>query len=414
MDQGLSARQEFKTGWPLVLAATVGTAVSGAHFQVTGAMMKPLTLAYGWTRGEISFGLTIATIIMAFIHVPVGIMIDRFGPRRILIPGVITFGLAVTLFGLAGPALWTWYAAYSLFSILVVPTTVFVWFAPVVGHFQAARGLALAMCLAGSGVLTAMTPTIILELDASFGVRGTYFALAIGSVVLMMPGAVWAVPRGRVGVGEQKQHPEKIDREERSEILRTPLFWRLALVVLLISVAIGIFSVHFQPMLTDSGLSSAEAARVALYMAPSIILCALGSGLLLDRFDPRIPAGIIFLLPGLASALLIGFAGSPLQAALIATLVGATMGAAVNCVSFLASYYFEPRHFGFVSGAYFAALGIAIGFGSWLAGLMFDLTMSYLLTYLMLIVTSLLAGILALLTGGNRAAADTDARSSAV
>lgn len=396
MKSEASSRQEFRTGWPLVLAATIGTAVTGAHFQVTGAMMNPLGAAYGWNRSEISLALTIATIIMAVINVPVGIALDRYGPRSILIPGVFAFGIAVVLIGLAGPALWTWYAAYSFFSIMLVPTTVFVWFAAVVSHFQSARGLAFALCLAGSGILTALTPSIVLFLNSEYGVRGTYFALGLGSVVLMLPGALWAVPRGRIGDSSRHEGSAADERQQRTEILRTPLFWQLAVVVLFISVGIGIFSVHFQPMLTDSGLSPAAAARAALYIAPSFIAFALGSGVLLDHFEPRFPTAVIFLLPGLASLLLMNFSGNETQVVIIASLVGATLGASVNCVSFLASYYFHPRHFGFVSGVYFGALGIAIGFGSWFAGLLFDAAKSYYSTFIILIVSSVLAAMMIL------------------
>ncbi|MCK9542791.1 MAG: MFS transporter [Novosphingobium sp.] len=386
-----SAASEFRTGWKVVLAAAVGAAVTGAHFHVTGTMMKPLSAAYGWSRGDIGLAVTVATIAMALFHVPVGILVDRWGPKRVLVPGVVLFGLGAALFGFAGPELWTWFAAYTVFSILLVPTAAFVWFAAVVRHFKTALGFALSLCLAGSAILTAITPAIILALVSHYGVRGTYFVLAAGSVALMLPFALWAVP-GRAGneAGEA-EHGQVLDRRQRNRILGDFLFWKLALVVLCISVAIGTYSVHYQSMLTDSGLTPGGAAAVALYLAPSMIVSALGSGAMLDRFDPRIPAALIFLLPGITAALLFGYSGDPVRGAAIGLLLGATFGAPVSVISFLAGYYFEPHHFGFVSSAYFGVLGVAIGLGSWLAGLLFDISHDYSSTYVLMIVTGVAA-----------------------
>ena len=387
-----STLAEFKTGWGILLAATIGTAVTGASFAVTGTMMNPLHMAYGWSRGEITFALTIASVLMAIAHIPVGVMIDRYGPRSVLVCGVLTSGLGASLLGLAGPALWTWYAAYSLFSLAIVPAAAFVWFSAVVRHFQKARGLALAFALTGSGVMTALVPTIIVNLVGSYGVRGTYFILAGAFVLLMLPGALWLIPGTKPdSEGAGHGEPVKLGRAERNQILRGSLFWRLAFTVLAISLCIGILSVHLQPMLTDVGLTPQEAAHIGLFIGPSFIVGALATGVMLDRVNPRFAAATTFIVPAIASILLMAYDGNLVIGALIGLLIGVALAAPVNVISYLSSYYFAAQHFGFVSGLFFGVLGIALGVGSWLAGHMSDLSGSYASTYVMMIVIAVLA-----------------------
>ncbi|MBV9840978.1 MAG: MFS transporter [Sphingomonadaceae bacterium] len=392
-----SSRSEFATGWPILLGGALGTGVTGVHFQVVGAMLNPLHTAYGWSRGDAAFALTIATVVMSFVHVPVGILVDRFGPKPVLVPGSLGFGLGVGLLGLAGPTLWSWYAAYAVFSILVVPASAFVWMNAIARHFVVQRGLALALALVGSGVLTAIIPGIVLKLVGSYGVRGAYFVMAAGALALTFPFALLCIPREMGGAGDPVHAPApKIDRRERWALLLGPRFWRIALAVALVSIWIGTFSVHFQPMLTDAGLTPAAAAKEALFLGVSFLVGALGTGILFDRFNPRLVAAGSYVVPAIASALLLGFHGGFAFGAVIALLVGVGLGAPVNVLSYASSYYFELRHYGFVLAALYAILAISIGIGSALAGSLFDATGSYQSANMLLIVASLIAGLLLL------------------
>ncbi|MBV9843305.1 MAG: MFS transporter [Sphingomonadaceae bacterium] len=392
-----SGRSEFATGWPILLAGALGTGTTGVHFMVVGAMLKPLHAAYGWSRGETAFALTIATIVMSLVHVPTGILVDRLGPRTVLVPGTFVFGVSVALLGIAGPSLWSWYAAYAVFSVMVVPASAFVWMNAIARHFVVKRGLALGLALVGSALLTAIVPGLVLKLVDSYGVRGAYFAMAAGAWALTFPFALLCIPRSMGSGGDPVHAPAPvIDRKERWTLLLGSRFWRIALAVCLVSLWIGTFSVHFQPMLTDAGLSPGDAAREAVFLGICMMFGSLGTGVLFDRFSPRFVAAISYWVPAIASALLLGFHGSFVLGAVIAALVGLGLGGAVNVLSYVGSYYFELRHYGFVLGVLYAILAVSIGFGGWLAGALFDALGSYQLVHMLLIAGSLIAGLLLL------------------
>jgi MFS family permease len=140
-----AAKSEWRGGWPIVLCATIGVAFYALHYAVMGAIMLPLTQAYGWTRGEVAFGLTIASLIGPLANVMAGVVGDRFGPRPVALFGALLFGASYAMFSLAGPALWSWYAVSALFAICSHFAGPIIYTMAVVRQFSASRGLALAL-----------------------------------------------------------------------------------------------------------------------------------------------------------------------------------------------------------------------------------------------------------------------------
>jgi len=82
--------------------------------------MEPMTAEFGWTRSQYYSGLTVQ-MIAAMVLVPVvGYLVDRFGCRRIALPGIVAYAAGLGLLGLAGGSLWQWW----LLCLLAVPLMV--------------------------------------------------------------------------------------------------------------------------------------------------------------------------------------------------------------------------------------------------------------------------------------------------
>jgi MFS family permease len=64
-----------------------------------GVFLKPVTEDLGISRGALSSGLGISAWFVALSCPIVGWLIDRFGTRRVMVPGVLLFALAVASFG---------------------------------------------------------------------------------------------------------------------------------------------------------------------------------------------------------------------------------------------------------------------------------------------------------------------------
>jgi MFS family permease len=84
-------------GWKIVLAGFFGVMVSFSAIvpYTFGLFIKPLSLSFGWHREAISAGFTIAALTVAGASPALGILLDRFGPRRIVLPCIAIFALAL-------------------------------------------------------------------------------------------------------------------------------------------------------------------------------------------------------------------------------------------------------------------------------------------------------------------------------
>lgn len=392
---------EWRNNWGIVLAAAIGIAVAGSHYHIVGAMVKPLGAAYGWSRGEVAMALTIASFLSPFTNIAVGALADRFGPRRVALIGVPLFAGSFALLGLTGPALWTWYAGYALFAIVGHAATAVVWTMAVVHRFALHRGLALAVSLSGTGILVSVIPAIVAGLVGNVGVGATFVAMGAGAMLLAFPPAFLFLPREQ-GAGKGRA-AAAAGAEASGLTLREALgrsrFWRLAVAFLIVSSCVGAFIVHFQPMLTDSGMTAATAASVAIFLGPTMIAGRLLTGYLFDRIEPRIVATAAFLLPGIACLMLLGLDGGFAFAAATAIVMGLGMGAEVDVLAYLTSRYFGLRRYGMLFGILIGLYGVGVGGGSALAGHIYDLTQSYQLILIALGLLAVCAGMLAATLG---------------
>lgn len=395
--------QEWQRGWRLVLAATLGVAVCGSYFQFIGAMIKPLQDAYGWSRGEIALGLTLITSITPFVNLGVGALADRFGARRIALWGSISFGLSFCAWGLAGPALWTWYALSVQFAIFGHLASMVVWSLMVVKHFHLQRGLALALTLSGSGLAVAVTPTLVILLNQSFGVHGIFWLWGCASAAIMfIPALLFFRDPGANRVSSATAQPAVAAGYTLRAALRDRRFWQLALSMLLVALAIGTFIVHLQPMLLDSGLTPAVAASVALFIGPSMIAGRILMGLLFDRLDARLVSALAFALPAITCVLLGLLDGSYALAAIAGVVTGLGLGAEMDVVAYLTSRYFGMRSYGKIFAILSGLYGFGIGAGSALSGALFDATGNYGLALTLLAISASTAVVLVSLLGPSR------------
>jgi predicted MFS family arabinose efflux permease len=359
----------------MLFAASIAIAIGGTHSHVLGAMVKPLSDAYGWSRGDITFALTISSIISPFSNVAVGLLADRYPARRIALIGIVFFALGTASLGLVTKDIWTWYLAYSVFTIAGTGISAILFTKLVVQHFTKRRGIALATSLAGAGILVSTIPHIVLALEGIAGVKGVYPMIAVLSFVLLIVPCWLFLPRneqvavatlGSVGKGGSWR-----------AVIGSPILWRMTVSFLLVSGCIGTFIVHLQPMLTDAGLSRSDAATVALFVGPAMIVGRMGTGMLFDILPTKLVTGIAFTLPALACAWLLLLPLDFTSASALAVLIGLTMGSEVDAIAYLASRYFGTARYGLVFAILISVYGFGIGLASWLVALAFDANGNY-------------------------------------
>src|SRR5260370_14932 len=182
MDASRNAAAEWRSFWPLPIAAALGYSTSVLHVYSIGPYIGPLQHEFGWSRAQISAGITIASFGSAIFCVPIGMLVDRLGPRRIGLLGVLLMCAAFALLSTATGQVANWLVLWGILAIgnLCVQTTV--WTSAVASRFAASRGLAFAITLSGASLSATVFPILATWLIGSHGWRTAFAAM----------GGIWA------------------------------------------------------------------------------------------------------------------------------------------------------------------------------------------------------------------------------
>jgi MFS family permease len=169
---------EWRRNWTMVLAALVGVSFATIPTMTLGMFMEPLQAEFGWTRTQISAGLTVFALANLPLMPLAGVLVDRFGARRVALPGLVLAGLAFAAFGLMRDSLAQWFATWILYTLVSLAVSMPVWTTAVSSAFTGNRGMAIAIVLCGSGLGQALGPVASRWLIDGFGWRVGYVALA--------------------------------------------------------------------------------------------------------------------------------------------------------------------------------------------------------------------------------------------
>ena len=186
-DIAIERRKEWKDSWKIPVVSAVAIGVSVIPNYSLGALMPAIHSSTGWTRANISAGLTFLSVGAVLLAPLVGLAVDRLGSRRIALPGIALSCAALATLALTSNKLASWWLAWTLIAVTDVLVKTIVWTAAVVSRFRYARGAAIGIALAGSGLGTSFLPYLTTVLQESYGWRATYTILAAGGFLLAFP-----------------------------------------------------------------------------------------------------------------------------------------------------------------------------------------------------------------------------------
>jgi MFS family permease len=391
-----SAAQEWRRHGLLVIAGMAGLSVATLPTATLGLFMQPLSDQFGWSRTEVSIGLTIFALVSLPLTPFAGMLVDRFGARRIAVPGLAISGTCFAAFSLMSGAFLQWVLLWVLYTLASLMTRTLVWSSSISAAFTRSRGLAIAVMLCGTAIATALAPTVTRLLIAEWGWRGGYVGLGFGWAGLAFVLAlVFFHDVRRPGTAGQvraalAQLPGGFSLREA---LRSPTMQRIALAIFIQSVMGTAIMVHIVPMLTTDGLSLAQATTVAALLGLASLTGKLATGWLIDRFGAGLLPSLAFGGPGLAYALLLQASGSMWLLSGAVFLLGYCSGAAIQLATYLTTRYAGLRNFGAIFGVLSSLMAGAAGIGPVLAGQIFDVSGSYSLLLMAGMPVSLVAGL---------------------
>lgn len=374
-----TASEEWRSHFMLPLAAALGYATSVIHIYGFSPYYAPIESAFGWSRAEVTIGITIATLINALLSVPVGMVVDRLGPRRVGLTGIVLTTSAFAFMGSATGTQGNWWLLWSLIAVATLPVQATVWMSAVASRFQSARGLALAVTLSGASVAAAVFPLLATSLIERYGWRTAFMGHAGLWAALTLPMLVFFFRGAKDTGGRSADAPAALEPtgESPTSAMSSGIFMRLFIACLCFTFTIIALVVHFIPILAAQGTERLAAAGVASLIGVFSIIGRLTTGVLIDRFHAsRVGAGA-FLLPIIACALLMTSGTETWAQMGAAAVIGLTLGSEVDVMAYLTAQYFGLKHFGAIYGGLLLALQFGTAFGPLAAAEVFDRSGSY-------------------------------------
>lgn len=393
-------------GWFVVGGAVVGLASGwSALFFTFGTFIRPLEEAFGWQRAQISVGFSIVSLTAVVVSPLLGMLVDKYGARRVLLPSAAMLGLVIASgYGLTAN-IWHFYLIWAGVAFLGAGTSPLTYSRLIVKWFDKQRGLALGVGLAGVGIGSAVLPQVVQSVTSAYGWREAY--LGLGAIVLIVslpilfkwvrddPSDLGLRPDGEILQQPVSRAPRRaVPGFTAREAVRCPEFWLMIGLFAMVGLITAAIIAHLIPLMIDRGASPAQAAAAQSLLGLSLIFGRILAGYLMDRFfAPRV--AVVFLLgPLIGLALLAtGIAGVPIFVA--SFLIGLATGAEFDVMSYLTSRYFGLRNFGQLYGYFFSVFQLGAALGPLLMGYAFDVSGAYVIALWVLVGATVLACVFA-------------------
>lgn len=343
---------------------------------------------FGWSRGELKFRDFLNFAVVALFAPLGGLMLDRFGARRLLMLGCVVLASAYFAYSrLEG--LMQMYAIHIAFALTLLTAGTMVVIVLVSSWFVEKRGLAIGIALLGTSAGSFLLPPLNAELIARIGWRQTFALEALLPLVVLVVVALFVrnspshYGRTAMGVKEGAADPRTVGLDF-GQALRTRSFWAIGISGFLIYYSILALFSHMFLHMRDLGYEPRVAASALSLLSVVAMLSKLGSGWLADRIDRhRVFMGcLVIMLAGVACLATLK-AGAWVWTAVV--LIAAGWGGLFTLYNMLTVNNFGLKAIGKINGSISSMESFGGGLGIWLTGKLFDDYGSYQVPFLVLL-----------------------------
>ena len=384
--------------WQIVgVAMLVAFFGMGVPWYAVGVFLSPMVEEFGWGRGAYSLATSIHLVLMTLGGAPSGRLVDRFGPRRVILAGTLLAGLIWALIaqvGRLGPesAMRQLYLLYALLGLSSAAMGIVPVSSLIARRFTRRRGLAMGLSIVGSGLPGVVLVPLSAPFMAAYGWRALALLLGALTWALCLP-ALLSLPRYRPPAGDRRpggRAGHAAVAAATRAAFASPALWILGGALLLMQFGSTAMQMHAIPFLMDQGLSRAVASQIWGLLALAGIAGKIGLGSAADRFSPRRMLLLSFSLQVAALGVALAWRGLA-AGAVFAVLAGLGVGGQMAIRPPMVERYFGLVAFGTVSGAVSLFMLPGVAAGQTLAGYLYDLTGSYSQAYTLFAAMLLLA-----------------------
>ena len=342
--------------------------VAAANIQYAWTLFVPeIQKTFGWQRAGIQTAFTLFILVQTWLTPLEGYLIDRFGPRIIVLIGGFFTGLAWIIDSYATSL--TGYYVGAVIGGIGVGCVYATCVNNAIKWFHDRRGLAVGFTAGAYGFGSALTIIPIANMIAAGGFQAAFFRYGlVQGIIIMLASLALRAPQ----TGETKASA-RIVQSRRDytliEAVQTPVFYVL-FAMFILTVTGGLMAVaQLGPMSQDLGVKD---TKVDLFF---FAIAALPFALLLDRIMNGVSRTLFgwisdhigrentmfaaFLLEGLGIAALATFGSNPWAFVFLSGLVFLAWGEVYSLFSATSGDAFGTKNIGSIYGVLYWAKGIA-------------------------------------------------------
>lgn len=379
MTSATSNAQDSAYAWGRLAVSLALATISGIGLWAPVVVLPTIQAEFGIDRSGASMPYTATMIGFALGGVLMGRLADRFGIMVPMFLGTLALGVGFLAAAFA-PSYWGFVAAQAgLIGLLGCATS----FGPLVADvslwFQKHRGLAVAIVASGNYLAGAIWPPILTWFIENYGWREAYMALAVFTVVTMLPLSLFLRRRASL---EEHASPVMAARSDGNGFTGSPLLQTMLVVAgVACCVAMSMPQVHIIAYCGDLGYGPARGAEMLSLMLGFGVVSRLASGFIADRIGGAGTLIIGSTLQCLALLFYIPFDGLA-SLYVVSALFGLAQGGIVPSYALIVRDHFPAREAGIRISLVLTATVLGMALGGWLSGEIFDYTGSYRMAFL--------------------------------
>lgn len=366
---------------------------------------------FHWGRAEAAVALSIAMVAYMVMAPIVGLLVDRIGPRKVMLPGILLTGLGLLLCTQI-ETLTQFYLFYGVVAGLGIPCLSIAPFTIILSHwFERKRGTANGLASVGMGMSSPLFVPLFQYIISLLGWRSAFFIFSLLVFAIPLPlNAIFLKHRpeemGLLPDGDTVEDgpndplpsstPPRLRDQVLKDLMKTGRFWSVMLFPSLMVFGIYIVIVHHVRYLVDLGVDKMWAASLFAVMGAISGGFRFFWGWLSDRIGREITytlGGACFSL-GILALLLFQYHASPFLLYLFAFFFGAGWGSTAPMFMSISGDLYKGRSFGLIYGLVEGNIGIGAAVGTWVGGYIFDQTQNYLWAFILAILISFISIVL--------------------
>ncbi|TMH76431.1 MAG: oxalate/formate MFS antiporter, partial [Betaproteobacteria bacterium] len=239
--------------------------------------VSPIDAKFHWGRASIQVAFSIFVLLETWLVPVEGYLVDRFGPRLVVLAGGILCGIAWAMNAYADSLMFLYVAAAvgGLGAGAVYGTCV----GNALKWFPDRRGLAAGLTAAGFGAGSALTIIPIAAMIKSSGYESTFLYFGIGQgIVVVVLSLILASPKKGDVLGTSKKLLQTRRQFRPIEVLKQPVFWVMYVMFVLVGAGGLMATAQLAPIAKDFKIAEIPVSLVGLTM-PALVFA-----LFIDRF----------------------------------------------------------------------------------------------------------------------------------